>query len=43
LQALVLDSRWSDEGLFAFVQGLRRLAQLNTMSKVDIPEILVEV
>src|SRR6266545_1863462 len=29
LQDLMLDPRWSNEGLFAFVEGLRRLAELD--------------
>jgi transcriptional regulator with XRE-family HTH domain len=43
LQALVTDPRWSNEGLFAFLEGLRRLAQLDTESRVALPRIEVEV
>jgi hypothetical protein len=44
LQALAADSRWSNEGLFAFLEGLRRLAQLDTgSSRVALPRIEVEV
>jgi hypothetical protein len=39
LQDLMLDSRWSNEGLFAFIEGLRRLAELDTASRVTVPEI----
>jgi hypothetical protein len=42
LQDLLLDPRWSNEGLFAFIQGLRRLAELDTASRVAVPEIDVE-
>ena len=41
LQALVADARWSNEGLFAFIEGLRRLAELDTVSRVALPEIEV--
>ena len=42
LQDLLLDPRWSNEGLFAFVEGLRRLAELDTASRVTVPEIDAE-
>jgi hypothetical protein len=38
----VLDPRWSNEGLFAFIEGLRRLAELDTASRVAVPEIDAE-
>jgi transcriptional regulator with XRE-family HTH domain len=41
LQALATDPRWSNEGLFAFLEGLRRLAELDTVSRVRLPEIEV--
>jgi transcriptional regulator with XRE-family HTH domain len=41
LQALAADPRWSNEGLFAFLEGLRRLAELDTVSRVAVPEIEV--
>ena len=41
LQALALDPRWSNEGLFAFLEGLRRLDELDTVSRVAVPEIEV--
>jgi transcriptional regulator with XRE-family HTH domain len=41
LQALAADPRWSNEGLFAFLEGLRRLAKLDTVSRVALPEIEV--
>jgi transcriptional regulator with XRE-family HTH domain len=41
LQALALDPRWSNEGLFAFIEGLRRLDELDTVSRVAVPEIEV--
>lgn len=42
LQDLLLESRWSNEGLFAFVEGLRRLAELDTASRITVPEIDAE-
>jgi len=41
LEALAADPRWSNEGLFAFLEGLRRLAELDTVSRVALPEIEV--
>jgi transcriptional regulator with XRE-family HTH domain len=41
LQALAADPRWSNEGLFAFIEGLRRLAELDTVSRVALPDIEV--
>jgi transcriptional regulator with XRE-family HTH domain len=41
LQALAVDPRWSNEGLFAFLEGLRRLAELDNVSRVVLPEIEV--
>jgi transcriptional regulator with XRE-family HTH domain len=41
LQALALDPRWSNEGLFAFLEGLRRLAEVDTVSRVALPAIEV--
>jgi hypothetical protein len=38
----MLDPRWSSEGLFAFVEGLRRLAELDTASRVTVPELDAE-
>jgi hypothetical protein len=38
----MLDPRWSNEGLFAFVEGLRRLAELDTGSRVTIPKVDAE-
>ena len=43
LAALAGDPRWSNEGLFAFLEGLRRLAQLDTSGRVAAPPIDVEV
>jgi hypothetical protein len=42
LQDLMLDPQWSNEGLFAFIEGLRRLAELDTASRVTVPEIDAE-
>ncbi len=42
LQALIADPRWSNEGLFAFLEGLRRLAELDTVSRLALPRIDVE-
>jgi transcriptional regulator with XRE-family HTH domain len=41
LRELMLDSRWSNEGLFAFSEGLRRLAELDTGQRVAAPTINV--
>jgi transcriptional regulator with XRE-family HTH domain len=41
LQALAADPRWSNEGLFAFLEGLRRLAEVDTVSRVALPDIEV--
>ncbi len=38
IESLVLDPAWSNEGLFALAQGLRRLAQLGG-DRVDLPTI----
>ena len=38
LAALARDNAWSNEGLFAFLQGLRRLSQVGG-DRVDIPAI----
>jgi len=43
VQALIIDPRWSNEGLFAFLEGLRRLAELGTLSRLALPTIEVEV
>jgi len=43
LQALATDPRWSNEGLFAFLEGLRRLAELDTVSRLALPRIRVEL
>lgn len=40
IAALVGDARWSNEGLFAFIEGLRRLAALES-HRVAIPAIEV--
>jgi hypothetical protein len=42
LAQLVHDTSWSNEGLFAFAQGLRRLAEVGP-DRVDLPPITVEV
>jgi len=42
LQHLLLDPRWSNEGVFAFMEGLHRLAELEAASRVTIPEIDME-
>src|SRR6266508_752795 len=43
LQALIADPLWSNEGLFAFLQGLRRLGQVGSMSRLALPSIDVGV
>jgi len=42
LSALVQNVSWSNEGLFAFVQGLRRLAEIGG-TRVDLPKIDLEM
>lgn len=42
LAHLAADPRWSNEGLFAFLEGLRRLAVLDTSGRVAAPPITVE-
>jgi hypothetical protein len=42
LAELAADDGWSNEGLFAFIQGLRRLRQLGG-NRVDIPAVEWEV
>ncbi len=41
LESLALDSRWSNEGFFAFTQGCRRLAEIGGQ-RVRIPSIELE-
>ena len=41
LRDLMRDSRWSNEGLFALSQGLRRLAELDRTQRVAAPRIEV--
>jgi hypothetical protein len=43
LEALIADPLWSNEGLFAFLQGLRRLGQVGSMSRLAVPSIDVGV
>jgi hypothetical protein len=38
LAALARDDDWSNEGLFAFLQGLRRLSEIGG-NRVDMPAI----
>jgi transcriptional regulator with XRE-family HTH domain len=42
LRDLMLDPRWSNEGLFALNQGLRRLAELDHTQRVAAPRIELE-
>ena len=42
LRDLMRDPQWSNEGLFAFSEGLRRLAELDTRQRVAAPFIDVE-
>ena len=42
LRDLMLDPRWSNEGLFALSQGVRRLAELDSTQRVAAPRINVE-
>lgn len=43
LAALALDPRWSNEGLFAYIEGLRRLTELDDSGRVAVPPIHLEV
>lgn len=43
LGELALDPRWSNEGLFAFLQGLQRLAEIDTAGRVAAPAINLEM
>jgi hypothetical protein len=42
LQAVATDPRWSNEGLFAFLEGLRRLAERGSVSRLALPKIELE-
>jgi hypothetical protein len=42
IQSLMANPRWSNEGIFCFVQGVRRLAELDK-ERVALPEIEVEL
>ena len=42
LAALAQDRRWSNEGLFAFLEGMRRLIELDHSGRVAAPTITVE-
>jgi hypothetical protein len=39
IEELVQDQRWSNEGVFAFVEGLRRLAEIDSEGRVQIPDL----
>jgi hypothetical protein len=41
LRALIHDPRWSNEGLFSFLQGLRRLGQVGSLTRLALPTIEV--
>ena len=43
LTLLVMDKRWSNEGLFAFLVGLRRLAAVGDARRLSIPHIELEI
>jgi transcriptional regulator with XRE-family HTH domain len=43
LAALATDNRWSNEGLFAFLEGLRRLTELDDSGRVAAPTITLEI
>jgi transcriptional regulator with XRE-family HTH domain len=42
ISALLADPRWGNESLFAFVQGLRRLAEIGDPDRIDLPPIDLE-
>jgi hypothetical protein len=41
LRALITDPRWSNEGLFAFLEGLRRLCEVGSLARLALPTIEV--
>lgn len=43
LVALVQDPRWGNESLFAFLQGLRRLAEVGGPGRVAVPPVELDV
>lgn len=43
IESLTLDPRWGNESLFAYLQGLRRLAQVGDPARTAIPPIELEV
>ena len=43
LTALALDPRWSNEGLFAYLQGLRHLAHVGAPQRLALPPIALEI
>ena len=43
LNALINDPAWSNEGLFAFLEGIRRLHQLGSDRIARVPSIEVEL
>jgi transcriptional regulator with XRE-family HTH domain len=43
LAHLVADPNWSNEGLFAYLEGLRRLGELDASGRTAVPPIEVEV
>ncbi|MGH9246348.1 MAG: hypothetical protein ACRD29_18955 [Acidimicrobiales bacterium] len=43
LSALAFDPKWSNEGLYAFLEGVRRLAQIGHPDRVDLPIIEVAI
>jgi hypothetical protein len=42
LESLIADPSWSNEGLFSFVEGVRRLAEMDN-ERVALPNIEVEL
>ena len=41
LEALISDPRRSDEGLFSFLEGLRRLGEVGSLARLALPTIEV--
>jgi hypothetical protein len=41
LRALISDLRWSNEGLFSFLEGLRRLREVGSLARLALPTIEV--
>ena len=43
IASMAIDPRWSNEGLFAFLQGLRRLAVIGDPQRIQLPRIGIKI